>query len=331
MLPLTLYIAIFNPVTDCGCFGDALIISNWATFWKNVVFTFMIVVVFLWRDYNPQLFTPRTEWLVAIYAGFFALAVSWYTYQNLPIIDFRPYKIGTNIQKSMEIPEGAPKDVWETFLIYSKDGVDQKFTLENYPQDTSWTFVKQESKLIKKGYEPPIHDFKIWNTEMGEITDIIVEGQGYTFLLIMPKVENASTTKHNEINAVYDFARKHGYNFFAVTATGLESKELQEYIVEAGGAEYPFMNADETMLKTVIRSNPGLVLIKDGIVINKWSNKNIPTFDKPLEESEFGQLQLRNNNKTVTYSVIIFIIPILLILGLDHLIEFTQRRRKRVQ
>jgi len=330
MLPLTLYIAIFNPVTDCGCFGDALIISNWATFWKNVVFTFMIVVVFLWRNDSPQLFTPRTEWLIAIYAGFFALAISWYTYQNLPIIDFRPYKIGTDIQKSMEIPEGAPIDQYETTLVYEKDGVKQDFTIENYPQDDSWTFVEAKNKLIKKGYEPPIHNFAAENPELGDITEDIIEDPGYTFLLISPKVEKASTDKRNEINAVYDFAREHSYRFYALTASGLESRELKEFIIEAGGAEYPFMNTDETTLKTIIRSNPGLVLIKDGIIINKWSNKNIPTFDKPLEESELGQLQLRNNTKTIAYSIIGFILPLLVILGLDHLIGLIQKRRKKV-
>ena len=331
MLPLTLYIAIFNPVTDCGCFGDALIISNWATFWKNVVFSFMIVVVFLWRDYSPNLFTQRTEWLIAIYAGFFALVLSWYSYQNLPIIDFRPYKIGTDIKKSMEIPEGAPRDQYETTLVYEKDGVKQDFTIENYPKDPSWTFVESKNKLIKKGYEPPIHDFTIENPELGNITDDVIEDPGYTFLLISSKIEKASTDKRNEINAVYDFARKHGYKFYTLTASGLESKELKEYIVEAGGAEYPFMNTDEVTLKTIIRSNPGLVLIKDGIIINKWSNKNIPTFNKPLEESKLGQLQLRDNKKAIAYSVGAFIIPLLLILGLDHLIGLIQKRRKRIQ
>ena len=328
MLPLTLYIAIFNPVTDCGCFGDALIISNWATFWKNVVFSFMIVVVFLWRDHNPQLFTHRTEWLIAIYAGFFALAVSWYTYQNLPIIDFRPYKIGTDIKKSMEIPEGSPVDQYETTLVYEKDGVKQDFSIENYPQDDSWTFVESKNKLIQKGYEPPIHNFAAENPELGDITEDIIEDPGYTFLLISPKGEKASTDKRNEINAVYDFAREQGYKFYALTASGLESRELKEFIIEAGGAEYPFLNTDEITLKTIIRSNPGLVLIKDGIVINKWSNKNIPTFNKPLEESEQGQLQLRNNTKTIAYSVIGFILPLLVILGLDHWIGRIQKRRK---
>ncbi len=327
MLPLTLYIAIFNPVTDCGCFGDALIISNWQTFWKNIVFSFMIVVVFLWRDYSPKLFTQRTEWIIAIYAGFFALAISWYTYQNLPVIDFRPYKIGTDIKKSMEIPEGKPKDEYKTVLIYEKDGVEQEFTVENYPQDTSWTFVDQKSTLIKKGYEPPIHDFTIENAEMGEITEDVIEYQGYTFLLVMPKVEKASTSKRNEINAIYDYARKHSYKFYALTATGLDSKEMQEYIVEAGGAEYPFMNTDEITLKTIIRSNPGLLLIKDGVIINKWSCQNIPAFNQPLEESDLGQLQLRNNTKTIACSVIAFILPLLLLLGLDHLIGLIQRKR----
>ncbi|MDR1730321.1 MAG: DoxX family protein [Prevotellaceae bacterium] len=329
MLPLTLYIAVFNPVTDCGCFGDALIISNWATFWKNVVFSFMVVVIFLWRDYSPQLFTQRTDWLIAIYAGFFALALAFYSYQNLPVIDFRPYKIGTDIQKSMEIPENEPRDEYETVLIYEKNGVAQEFTLENYPQDSSWTFVDSKSKLIKKGYEPPIHDFTIENPEMGDITEDIIENDGYTFLLVMPKVEKASTSKRNEINAVYDFTRKHGYNFYALTATGLGSKELEEFVVESGGAEYPFMNTDEITLKTIIRSNPGLVLVKDGIIINKWSYPNIPAFDRPLEESEWGQLQLRNNTRTIVCAAIAFIVPLLVLLGLDHSIGLIQRKRRK--
>ena len=331
MLPLTLYIAIFNPVTDCGCFGDALIISNWATFWKNVVFSFMIVVVFLWRDYSPQIFTQRTEWLIAIYAGFFSFAVTWYCYENLPIIDFRPYKIGTDIQKSMEIPEGAPRDQYETTLIYEKDGVQQEFTLENYPgNDTLWKFVDAKSKLVKRGYKPPIHDFTIRNNELGDITEDIIEDAGYTFLLISSKIEKASTSKRKRINAVYDFAHKNGYKFYCLTASGLESKELNEYIVEAGGAEYPFMNTDEITLKTIIRSNPGLVLIKGGIIINKWSNKNIPSFVEPLEKSELGELQLRNDKKTIVCSVIAFFIPLLLLLGLDRLIGLI-KRRKQVQ
>ncbi len=329
MTPLTLYIALFNPVTDCGCFGDALIISNWATFWKNIVISFMIVVVFLWRDYSPSLFTQRTEWLIAIYAGFFALFLSWYCYENLPIIDFRPYKIGTDIKKSMEIPEGAPTDEYKTTLVYEKDGVKQDFTIENYPQDSSWTFVESKNELVKKGYEPPIHDFTIESPDFGDITEDVIEDPGYTFLLISTKIEKASTSKRNEINAVYDFARENGYNFYCLTASGLESKELKEYIVEAGGAEYPFMNTDEITLKTIIRSNPGLVLIKDGIILNKWSNKNIPAFDKPLAKSKLGQLQMRNDKKATAYSIVGFIIPLLLILGLDHLIGLIQKRRKQ--
>lgn len=330
MLPLTLYISIANPVTDCGCFGDALIISNWATFWKNVVFSFMIVVVFLWRDYSPRLYTQRSEWAIAIYSGVFAILISIYCYQNLPIIDFRPYKIGTDIKKSMEIPEGAPADKYETILVYEKDGQQKEFTLNDYPQnDSSWIFVDSKNKLVEKGYEPPIHDFTIEDPEEGDITDEVINDPGYSFLFVSSRIEKASTDKRNEINAIYDFAQKNGYKFYALTASGLDSKELKEYIVEAGGAEYPFYNTDEITLKTIIRSNPGLLLIKDGIILNKWSNKNMPVFDKPLEESPLGQLQMPNNNKMVFYSIIAFIIPLLLILGIDHLIGLFKKGKKK--
>ena len=326
MTPLTLYIALFNPVSDCGCFGDALIISNWATFWKNVVFSFLAVLIFLWRRYSPNLYSHRTEWLIALYCGFFSIALSWYCYQNLPIIDFLPYKKGTDIVKSMEIPEGAPRAKYKTTLLYAKDGVTKEFTMEDYPKDdASWTFVDSKHEIVEKGYEPPIHDFTISNNEIGEITDDVIHDPGYTFLLISSKIEQASTNKRKEINAVYDFASKNGHKFYCLTSSGLESKELKEYIIETE-AKYPFMNTDETTLKTMIRSNPGLMLIKKGIVINKWSNKNIPTFNKPLEELK---LHLRSNGRTVFYSFIVFVIPLLIILGMDRLVVFVRKRIKK--
>jgi uncharacterized membrane protein YphA (DoxX/SURF4 family) len=328
MTPLTLYIALANPVKDCGCFGDALVISNWQTFWKNVVLITMAIIVFAWRRYSPKLFSQRTEWVIAIYSGFFSLFLSWYCYLNLPLIDFLPYRVGTDIEKSMEIPEGAPVDKYKTTLVYEKDGIKQDFTIENYPQDSLWTFVESKNELIEKGYEPPIFDFSISNYEEGDITDDVINDPGYTFLLISTKVEKASTSKRNEINAVYEYARENEYNFYALTSTSLNGKELREYIVESGGAEYPFFNTDETQLKSMVRSNPGLMLIKDGVIIRKWSNKNIPVFSQPLEDSEYGQLKKPDNLKVVLLTTVAFFIPLLLILLLDYSIGSLRRKQK---
>jgi uncharacterized membrane protein YphA (DoxX/SURF4 family) len=329
MTPLTLYIAIANPVKDCGCFGDALVISNWETFWKNIVLLAMAITVCAWKKYSPKLYSQRTEWVIAIYSGFFSLFLSWYCYLNLPLIDFLPYKIGTDIEKSMEIPEGAPADKYETILVYEKDGEKREFTIDNWPKDDpSWVHDTTISKLVEKGYEPPITDFSISNNEEGDITDDVIYDPGYTFLLISTKVDKASTSKRNEINAIYDYARENGYKFYALTSTVLDSKELREYIVESGGAEYPFFNTDETQLKSMIRSNPGLMLIKDGVIIKKWSNMNMPVFEQPLEDSESGQLEMPNHILIIFITTIAFFIPLLLILLLDYGIGIIRRKQE---
>ena len=156
MTPLTLYIALTNPVSDCGCFGDAVVLTNWQTFWKNAVLIVLAIVLVALRKHVRQL---RSGWMeLVIVATSLAAVLSFmaWTIQHLPVIDFRPYKIGNHLPTLMEYPEDAEADVYEFSFVYEKDGVEERFTLDNYPKgDSTWTFVRQESKLIKKGYEPP--------------------------------------------------------------------------------------------------------------------------------------------------------------------------------
>ncbi|MCQ2232773.1 MAG: DoxX family protein [Paludibacteraceae bacterium] len=334
MTPLTLWIAIADPVSDCGCFGDALVISNWQTFWKNIVLSTLAILIFIWRKHSPKLFTERTDWLIAICAGTFSVLLSIYCLLNLPVIDFRPYKNGTNIIQSMEVPEGAEEDEFETLLVYEKDGVQKEFTLENYPKDdNSWTFVDSKNKLIKKGYEPPIHDFSMEHPDMGDITEEVLQNEGYSFLMVCYRVEKAATNKKNEINNIYDFAKQNGYGFYCMTATGLETEEMREFQNEMewgkDGDGYPFVNSDEITLKTIVRSNPGLVLIKDGVVINKWSNKNMPTFTEPLENTVRGQVQKANEWKVVFKSLLAFLATLALVFAIDWIISKVMGKNKK--
>ena len=325
MTPLTLWIAIADPVTDCGCFGDALVISNWQTFWKNIVLFALAALVYKWKEYSPKLFSERTEWLIAICAGTFSILLSIYCYFNLPIIDFRPYKNGTDIIKAMEVPEGAEEDEFETILVYEKDGEQKEFSLDNYPKnDSTWTFVDSKHKLIKKGFEPPIHDFTMEHPDDGDITEEVLNKKGYTFLMVCYRVEKALTDKRKEINEIYQYARQNGYDFYCMTATGLETDEMKEFKTEMGYRAvdgYPIVNTDEITLKTIVRSNPGLVLIKDGVVVNKWSNKNMPKFEKPLDQSEMGKEQEPNEWGMVTMSVLGFLAVLALVFAIDWIIS----------
>ena len=330
MTPLTLYIAIANPVQDCGCFGDALVVSNWQTFYKNIFLLTAAIFVFLWYRLITPFFTIGTRFSAALWIYLFIVGVSCYCIYYLPILDFRPYKVGVNIPEKMEFPENAEPHRYETLLIYSKDGKQKKFTIHNYPQDDdTWTFVDSEPRLIKKGYEPPIHDFSITNDEGDDITDIVLSNPSYTFLLIAYKLGIAKDANVDKINDIYDFSQIKGYDFYAITSSLQD--EIQEWI-ENTGAEYPFCTMDEITLKTIIRSNPGLLLIKDGTIINKWPNTRLPDMDEInilTDEINGENVPAVHNFRTVFLLTLFFIVPLFGLFLLDFFNHGKSRRLKK--
>jgi uncharacterized membrane protein YphA (DoxX/SURF4 family) len=316
MTPITLWIAIANPVHDCGCFGDALVISNWQTFAKNIVIDVVLVLLFIFKESNVPVVGNKSQWVVTFYAFIFSTAISFYGYEHLPIIDFRPYKIGTNIIESMTLPENAVKDSFNIKLIYAKNGVPKDFTLDNYPKDdSSWVFIDQKSELIRKGDEPPIHDFTIDDLNQGDITEEVLQNPGYTFLLIAYDFSLADKSKSDKINQIYHYAKDNGYDFYCMTAS--VDEDIENYKTQTK-AEYPIALADRITLKTIIRSNPGLVLIKNATVINMWHVNNLPEFKKPLDQSNLGQIQKPNNVLRVLIVGLMFLIPLLLIVFIDQ-------------
>ena len=317
MTLLTLYLAIANPVTDCGCFGDAWIISNWETFYKNVVLLIMSVILFIWCKKMTLFFSYKMNWLVILFTFIFSLLISFYCYQNLPILDFRPYKIGVNIPEGMLIPDDKPKDQNITTFIYEKDGVQEEFSLDDAPlNDSTWVFVDAKNQIIK-GYQPPIHDFAIMNSEGIDITEDLLQETNYTFLLVSSKLEKAQESNVDRINEIYDYTQLHGYKFHCVTASAPEA--IAEWVGNTG-ADYPISTMDEITLKTIVRSNPGLLLLKEGTIYNKWHNNNIPEneiLDTALNESTIGNIPSNNDAKEMIIVCILFFIPIILLYAAD--------------
>ena len=315
MTLFTLYIAIVNPVTDCGCFGDALVISNWQTFFKNVVLIIAAFFLFRWYKQMNRLYSRKyLSWVVA-FSVVFILGISSYCFRYLPVLDFRPYKIGNNIPELMQIPEGASSNKYETTLVYeNQGGVRENFTMENYPKEGSgWTFIETHNVLIQKGYEPPVHDFIIRTEAREDITEEVLADDGYTFLLIAHKLEKADDANIANINSVYDYAVEQGYRFLCLTASLPPS--IQEW-EESTGAEYPFCTMDDTTLKTMIRSNPGLMLIKAGVIINKWPNRRIPggaELQAPLENSTLSVSPVNHDVRNVLLLALTFIVPLLIL------------------
>ena len=329
MTPLTLYLALANPVSDCGCFGDAWVLTNWQTFGKNIVLLVAAIAVFRDRKLMFRFVTLKIEWMVSLYTLLFVFALSFYCLEYLPVLDFGPYKIGTNIKAGMEIPEGAKPSVFESRFVLEKDGRRQEFTLDNYP-DSTWTFVETRTVLKEKGYEPPIHDFSMISLGTGEdITDSVLSDKGYAFLLVAHRIEEADDSNIDLINEIYDYSAEHGYGFYALTSSPDEEIGMWR---ERTGAEYPFCQMDDITLKTIIRSNPGLLLIKDGTILNKWSDNQLPdeyVLNDSLDKLELGQQKQENNLHTIGYVLLWFIVPLTLVIGIDILVIKRRERKSK--
>ena len=321
MTLVTLWLFVANPIEDCGCFGDALKLTNGQTFAKNLVLLACAAVV-AWQPLRMMRFiSESSQWIVVNYSILFIVVSSLWSLYTLPTFDFRPYHVGADIRKGMEIPEDAPQPQFETTFIMEKDGVQQEFSLDNYP-DSTWTFIDSKTIQTEKGYVPPIHDFSITLRESDEdITDQVLSRAGYTLLLIAPHLERADDTNFGEINQLHEYAIEHDIPFYCLTAS--TDKPIRRWI-ELTGAEYPFCTTDETTLKTMIRSNPGLMLLRDGVVAAKWSHNQLPTVERllsPTTSSTPGK---------IVEILLCFVLPLTLLTLADRTWAWTKWiRRKR--
>ena len=273
MTPLTLYIAISNPVSDCGCFGDAIILTNWQTFEKNVVLITLAILLVLLRKHVHPLWRGYMEVVIAFIAAAITFAFMEYTYLQLPVKDFRPYKIGNHIPTLMEIPEDAETDQYEFSFVYEKDGVEETFTLENYPKgDSTWTFVRQESKLIKKGYEPPIHDFEILNADYEDLTWDILESEEPVTLVVMYDLEKADKKQLAKVEALYENCTMNWEQCYILTGSGTD--EIISFSLEHPTLSDCICTCDPVTLKTIVRANPGVIVVQNGTVIDKYNIRN---------------------------------------------------------
>ena len=326
MTPLTLWLAVTNPVSDCGCFGDAVTLSNWETFGKNVILWIMAIFLLAHRRRIFPLVTVRLDWLIALYSSVYIFCVIVYSYQNLPLFDFRPYHIGADIKAGMSIPEGKEPTEFETRFILQKNGEEKEFTLENYP-DSTWTFVDSKTVVKKAGYEPPVQDFAIINLEDGEdLTDRILSDENYFFLMVAHQLQQADDSAFDLINDLYDYCLTHDYGFYCLTSS---SEEDIHTWIENTGAEYPFATMDNITLKTIVRSNPGLLLLKKGVVINKWSANDWPDEHELtglLEDLPIGKLDIPSLLNQMLVVIAWFIFPLFLMCMFDLYWEKYKKR-----
>lgn len=341
MTPLTLYLAIANPVEDCGCFGDALIITNWQTFFKNIVLLACAIFIIFHRERISNFFTGKTYWLAFLYILIFISIFVFRNYLFDPIFDFRPYKIGANIPELMSVDEGKGHQE-EMILVYAKNGLEEKFTDQNAPwEDSTWTYVRLETKLISEGEIPLIKDFTIsrlffnqGKTELVDQSDItadVLSDSDYVFLMISPSLTEMNESYLSNFEDVENYAHDHQYKFYCLTASGPDDIMIW---AKTNVIDFNFCNTDERTLKTIIRSNPGLLLLKNGVIINKWADINVPAEEDltaPIDQLSYGQpINTKNEDKkNWIYISALFVLPLLGLKGMD-LLFFRRRKEKEV-
>lgn len=290
-----LFMIIFTPVTgylamqqqtsgkelvhDCGCFGDAFILTNWQTFIKNFILTIPIVFAFLKRKKFAPLLTSKLNF--SAIAGFIVLSagLTFYCLAYLPIIDFRPYKIGTNIPEGMTVPEDAPKEIVMSYFEYKnlKTGEVKEFDQNNLPwqEPETWEYVADQEprrEVLQEGAVPSIVNFSIL-TENGEITNEILSNEGSTLMLVAYDLETTSEKGYEEIKEIASWAKENDVRFIGLTASG---SEIKSKFAAKHQLNFEFYGADPITLKTIVRANPGLVHIKNGTILNKWHHNAFP-------------------------------------------------------
>jgi len=293
---LTLVLAITDAVKDCGCFGDAIKLTNWQTFYKNLIIDPFVIYAFVERKKYRQVFSIKTEWLITACLLFAVAGITVYTYRHLPLIDFMAYKVGVNIPDGMIIPEGAEQDVYKTALIYEKNGEKKEFDDTNLPwQDTTWKFVETLTpKLLKKGYVPPTLDFSIIPVDGGDaVHDEVFATGGYLIFITFPEISTANLKKSDIFNDLYKYSSDNNINFMMLAHGSAE--ELEEYFQKTK-AGYPVYFTDVTVLKSMVRSNPGIMLLKDNVILKKWNVNDTPSV------SELKNLLSDNPEKIIDYS-----------------------------
>ncbi len=279
MTALTVWTAAADPVSDCGCFGDALTLTNGQSLAKNAVLLAAAWTVFRWSRLQKRFISESSAWLVSLPCMAGSVAFAAYCVYALPVVDFRPYKVGTDLRTAWEEAQTATRQ-YEVKIVYERDGRKMELDADADDPDSTWTYVETRREPVGQGQgRRDLLGFYVENESEEDVTADILYDEGYTFLLVAPDLRLSDQGCAGEVNELYDYAVEQGYGFYCLTAS---DKTERDRWTDYTGAEYGFCLGDERVLKTMVRANPGLLLLKDGRIVGKWSNWRMPSFDRPL-------------------------------------------------
>lgn len=269
---LTTFIYFGDNVEDCGCFGEAVTMSNGETLLKNLFLLLLSSVFFFGRRLIVCYVSARSRWMVTIFSVFYIAAVQIISFNHLPVIDFGQYAVGTDLRS---LTQGTP-DRYSAVYVFERDGEQREFAEGEQP-DSTWTFVSSKPLLVEEGSEPEIKGFVVydWDNDYDATGDILM-CEDHVCLVVIERVETASMSRVDKINDLYDHCLENGIPFYVTTASGAEEIELWR---KRTGAEYPVYFSEEHVLRNIIRANPGLLILKDGVIVGKWNVSDLPAVE----------------------------------------------------
>lgn len=270
--PFSLYLWISGVVTDCGCFGESIMMSNGVTFAKNVVLLLLAIVVFVKRNLFVAKLDSRVRWVLVLFSFVYIFSLQTVAVNHLPLIDAGDFVPGNNLRSMVEYIPGD----YRYMSVYRKDSTEVTLPADTIPGE-EWELVKTYSELVTPGTEPLIGNFSIvdWEYDM-DIADELLADTGNVYLVVIEDVEMASVTHIDKINDLYDYCLGCNQRFCAVSASGEDALALW---AKRTGAEYPIYWADKALLRSMIHANPGVVVLNDGVVVCKWTIADMPSVE----------------------------------------------------
>lgn len=310
--PFTFILALWNPVHDCGCFGDAFTLSNWATFGKNVVlFLFATMCCFKRRLFVRKV-SLVNRWMVLLFAICYISVLEGVSLMHLPVIDFRPFYVGSDLRAAVEDVPAVHRYIYR----FEKGGQVMEFDELTYP-DSTWNYLGSQSVTVKMGKPAKVSDFAFLDAEGEDYAPQLLADTGYVCLLVMSSIEKADESRVDKINDMYDYCTEIGVPFYAATSS---DEDIIEIWRRRTGAEYSILWADEIMLKTIVRANPGMLLIKDGEVMGKWNVADLPPIEKIAQSPTRMPDEVKSINSYIhgwKRWVVLFLVPLFVIMFID--------------
>lgn len=279
---LTFYSAYFNKVTDCGCFGDAVPLTPWQSFYKDIILLILIAILYFGRIYLQPILNKRVRTFLVFLSFVLSLSIVYYVLGNLPIIDFRPYKIGVNIQEQMSYPEDAEEPVYNYHWWFNINGKEQKITTQGSYPDVDGAFLRVDTEQVSEGYEPPILDFTIEK-----------DGEDYTdqflttpklLMIVAYDLDLARVKSDVGMRKLNDLAKKARMQGYEVIALSASTEDKAASVKEEFDLPFDFYFCDETALKTIVRSVPGILVLHHGTIVDKQHWKNMRKLDFKSEQ-----------------------------------------------